>query len=149
MQVVRKRGRAELFFCFVPIYQNALLSVPFMWLRSYRQEREKRFCSVHTERSDCFSLFFFQVVEKLCEQHNLLFYVCLQQDDIRHRLRKKWWVAWKKRKKQAFVSYQDFRLMMTSWCLMSSDVIWHIRDKLWPMPKHGSIKATYVRCMRV
>ena len=32
---------------------------------------------------------------------------------------------------------------------MSSDVIWHIRDKLWPMPKHGSIKATYVRCMRV
>ena len=32
---------------------------------------------------------------------------------------------------------------------MSSDVIWHIRDKLWPMPKHGSIKSTYVRCMRV
>ena len=26
-----------------------------------------------------------------------------------------------------------------SWCLMSSDVIWHIRDKLWPMPKHGSV----------
>ena len=42
-----------------------------------------------------------------------------------------------------------FRDMMMSWCLMSSDVIWHIRDKLWPMPKHGSIKATYVRCMRV
>ena len=40
-------------------------------------------------------------------------------------------------------------LMMMSWCLMSSDVIWHIRDKLWPMPKHGSIKSTYVRCMRV
>ena len=39
--------------------------------------------------------------------------------------------------------------LMMSWCLMSSDVIWHIRDKLWPMPKHGSIKATYVRCMRV
>ena len=39
------------------------------------------------------------------------------------------------------------RLM--SWCLLSSDVIWHIRDKLWPMPKHGSIKSTYVRCMRV
>ena len=38
---------------------------------------------------------------------------------------------------------------LMSWCLMSSDVIWHIRDKLWPMPKHGSIKATYVRCMRV
>ena len=40
-------------------------------------------------------------------------------------------------------------MMMMSWCLMSSDVIWHIRDKLWPMPNHGSIKATYVRCMRV
>ena len=40
-------------------------------------------------------------------------------------------------------------MMMMRWCLMSSDVIWHIRDKLWPMPKHGSIKATYVRCMRV
>ena len=23
--------------------------------------------------------------------------------------------------------------------LMSSDVSWHIKDKLWPMPKHGSI----------
>ena len=29
--------------------------------------------------------------------------------------------------------------MMMSWCLMSSDVSWHIRDKLWPMPKHGSV----------
>ena len=28
---------------------------------------------------------------------------------------------------------------LMSWCLMSSDVIWHIRDKLRPMPKHGSI----------
>ena len=50
-------------------------------------------------------------------------------------------------------SFQFFHprcaLMMMSWCLMSSDVIWHIRDKLWPMPKHGSIKSTYVRCMRV
>ena len=33
----------------------------------------------------------------------------------------------------------SLRKMMMSWCLMSSDVIWHIRDKLWPMPKHGSI----------
>ena len=33
----------------------------------------------------------------------------------------------------------DFREMMMNWCLMSSDVSWHIRDKLWPMPKHGSI----------
>ena len=48
-------------------------------------------------------------------------------------------------------SAYDFKwvMMMMSWCLMSSDVIWHIRDKLWPMPKHGSIKSTYVRCMRV
>ena len=30
-------------------------------------------------------------------------------------------------------------MMMVKWCLMSSDVSWHIRDKLWPMPKHGSI----------
>ena len=44
---------------------------------------------------------------------------------------------------------RHWMMMMMSWCLMSSDVIWHIRDKLWPMPKHGSIKATYVRCMRV
>ena len=28
---------------------------------------------------------------------------------------------------------------MMKWCLMSSDVSWHIRDKLWPMPKHGAI----------
>ena len=46
-------------------------------------------------------------------------------------------------------SSYHMRMMMMSWCLMSSDVIWHIRDKLWPMPKHGSIKSTYVRCMRV
>ena len=32
-----------------------------------------------------------------------------------------------------------FIMMMMKWCLMSSDVSWHIRDKLWPMPKHGSI----------
>ena len=31
------------------------------------------------------------------------------------------------------------QMMMMSWCLMSSDVSWHIRDKLWPMPKHGSV----------
>ena len=29
--------------------------------------------------------------------------------------------------------------VMMNWCLMSSDVSWHIRDKLWPMPKHGAI----------
>ena len=37
---------------------------------------------------------------------------------------------------------------MMSWCLMSSDVIWHIRDKLWPMPKHGSIRKVYA-CLAV
>ena len=50
------------------------------------------------------------------------------------------------KKKSYFISHM---MMMMSWCLMSSDVIWRIRDKLWPMPKHGSIKSTYVRCMRV
>ena len=29
-----------------------------------------------------------------------------------------------------------------SWCLMSSDVSWHIMDKLWPMPKLGSVIQT-------
>ena len=71
-----------------------------------------------------------------------------------------WWDLWTK---IAFKIFQEFLhgyyllekylawlnlglyykpVMMMSWCLMSSDVIWHIRDKLWPMPKHGSIKAT-------
>ena len=36
-------------------------------------------------------------------------------------------------------SAMQMMMMMMSWCLMSSDVRWHIRDKLWPMPKHGSI----------
>ena len=39
-------------------------------------------------------------------------------------------------------------LLLLSWCLMSSDVIWHIRDKLWPMPKHGSIRMVYA-CLAV
>ena len=34
---------------------------------------------------------------------------------------------------------QTAQMMMMKWCLMSSDVRWHIRDKLRPMPKHGSI----------
>ena len=29
--------------------------------------------------------------------------------------------------------------VMVKCCLTSSDVSWHIRDKLWPMPKHGSV----------
>ena len=32
-------------------------------------------------------------------------------------------------------------LLMMNWCLMSSDVMRHIRDKLWPMPKHGAINS--------
>ena len=39
-------------------------------------------------------------------------------------------------------------LLLLSWCLMSSDVIWHIRDKLWPMPMHGSIRKVYA-CLAV
>ena len=34
--------------------------------------------------------------------------------------------------------HYDKKIKM-NWCLMSSDVSWHIRDKLWPMPKHSSI----------
>ena len=49
-------------------------------------------------------------------------------------------------------SWKEFclqtRSMLLSWCLMSSDVIWHIRDKLWPMPKHGSIRKVYA-CLAV
>ena len=37
------------------------------------------------------------------------------------------------------ISERESVTMMMKWCLMSSDVSWHIRDKLWPMPKHGSI----------
>ena len=29
--------------------------------------------------------------------------------------------------------------MMMMQSFMSSDVGWHIRDKLWPVPKHGSM----------
>ena len=47
------------------------------------------------------------------------------------------WALWKRR-----------WLLLLSWCLMSSDVIWHIRDKLWPMPKHGSIRKVYA-CLAV
>ena len=41
-----------------------------------------------------------------------------------------------------------YLMLLLSWCLMSSDVIWHIRDKLWPMPKHGSIRKVYA-CLAV
>ena len=47
----------------------------------------------------------------------------------------------------AFVLLRNSMLLL-SWCLMSSDVIWHIRDKLWPMPKHGSIRKVYA-CLAV
>ena len=44
---------------------------------------------------------------------------------------------YKERKRQVCITLNEFVVM--KWCLMSSDVSWHIRDKLWPMPKHGSI----------
>ena len=39
----------------------------------------------------------------------------------------------------AFHSLTLFLPLMMNWWLMSSDVMRHIRDKLWPMPKHGAI----------
>ena len=30
-------------------------------------------------------------------------------------------------------------ILMMKWCWLSSDVGWHIRDKLRPMPKHSSV----------
>ena len=51
----------------------------------------------------------------------------------------------------AFLYWFGFDLMMMmSWCLMSSDVIWHIRDKLWPMPKFNKshIRKVYA-CLAV
>ena len=41
------------------------------------------------------------------------------------------------RGREAILNY--VLVMMMNWCLMSSDVMRHIRDKLWPMPKHGAI----------
>ena len=49
---------------------------------------------------------------------------------------------------QPDVNPTAYRNAVMSWCLMSSDVIWHIRDKLWPMPKHGSIRKVYA-CLAV
>ena len=47
---------------------------------------------------------------------------------------------WKNRKEETVMARLHIgHSLMMSWCLMSSDVSWHIRDKLWPMPKHGSI----------
>ena len=50
------------------------------------------------------------------------------------------WTAAAPAERPADVAYSIlFEVMMMKCCLMSSYVIWHIRDKLWPMPKHGSI----------
>ena len=38
-----------------------------------------------------------------------------------------------------YPDFIHFCWWLMNWCLMSSDVSWHIRDKLWPMLKHGSI----------
>ena len=46
---------------------------------------------------------------------------------------------WSVKKPSVKTKTHIFSLIMMSWRLMSSDVSWHIRDKLWPMPKHGSI----------
>ena len=85
---------------------------------------------------------------RMCTQfHQILgSYKCMLFVDCLVVLRE-YFVNWARVTK--FNSFLMMMMMMMSWCLMSSDVIWHIRDKLWPMPKHGSIKATYVRCMRV
>ena len=40
-------------------------------------------------------------------------------------------------------------LMMMKWCLMSLDVSWHIRDKLWPMPKHSQYFFTSTETRRL
>ena len=42
------------------------------------------------------------------------------------------------------LNYDHYPFFFFRWCLMPSDVGWHIRDKLRPMPKHGSIQL-YVR----
>ena len=44
-----------------------------------------------------------------------------------------------KKGKRSTLDFRIWKMMMMNWCLMSSDVMRHIRDKLWPMPKHGSI----------
>ena len=43
------------------------------------------------------------------------------------------------RGRKAILNHTSALVMMMNWCLMSSDVMRHIRDKLWPMPKHGAI----------
>ena len=56
-----------------------------------------------------------------------------------------WGWGWERAKCRYF---EALKQLLLSWCLMSSDVIWHIRDKLWPMPKHGSIRKVYA-CLAV
>ena len=86
---------------------------------------------------------------------------CLVSSDVNWHIRDKLWPVPKHRGSSVFTSTKTRRfvrtdspgrpprlshsswtmpfcglpMMMMSWCLMSSDVIWHIRDKLWPMPK--------------
>ena len=99
-----------------------------------------------------------------CRQGNCSLQYCHSHDSTLCNLRS-WsnsrqnhWISCKKKRKKKRKSWLLLLLlllfflggvMMMSWCLMFSHVIWHTRDKLWPMPKHGSIKSTYVRCMRV
>ena len=57
-----------------------------------------------------------------------------------HRSRRAWFSVASRphwNRKAHYWTESPGRLMKC--CLVSSDVSWHIRDKLWPMPKHGSI----------
>ena len=60
------------------------------------------------------------------------------------------WTVWQETVNLTFLFlfFLNQLQLLLSWCLMSSDVIWHIRDKLWPMPKHGSIRKVHA-CLAV
>ena len=99
---------------------------------------------------------------------------CLVSSDVNWHIRDKLWPVPKHGSKSVFTSMKTRRfvrtdspgrpprlshsswtmpfcelpMMMMSWCLMSSDVSWHIRDKLWPVPKHGSSVFTSTKTRR-
>ena len=77
---------------------------------------------------------------------------CLMSSDVMRHIRDKLWPMPKHGAINLYVhgnpgrpprlshsSWTMHRNLMMNWCLMSSDVSRHIRDKLWPMPKHGAI----------
>ena len=68
---------------------------------------------------------------RACKQNILLSYnICFQFCVF-------WWRSFHMPVRKS--RQNGLRVMMMKCCLMSSDVSWHIRDKLRPMPKHGSI----------